>query len=134
MGTTCVSASWTGEKLHYIGTDSKGNQVNMGGKGISPGQMLLLGAAGCMGMDVVHVLRKKRQDITDVQIQVIGHQPDEYPKPFQVVEINFTVKGNNLKPKSVERAIELSKNTYCMVGQTLQTQVELKTSYTIESE
>ena len=133
MATTSVSANWTGEKLYYIGTDSKGNQVNMGGKNVSPGQMLLLGAAGCMGMDVVHVLRKKRQDITDVQVQVIGHQPDEYPKPFQVVEINFTVKGNNLKSNAVERAIELSKDTYCVVGQTLKNPVELKTSYTIES-
>ncbi|MDM8520348.1 OsmC family protein [Anaerolineales bacterium HSG6] len=133
MGKTTVSANWTGEKLYYIGTDTKGNQVSMGGRNVSPGQMLLLGAAGCMGMDVVHVLRKKRQDVTDVQVQVTGYQPDEYPKPYQTVEINFTIKGNDLKPNAVERAIELSKNTYCVVGQTLKNPVELKTSYTIES-
>ena len=74
---------------------------------------MLMGAAGCMGMDVVSVLKKKRQAVTSVAVQVTGHQPDDYPKPFQVVELAFTVKGENIKPAAVERAIELSRNIYC---------------------
>lgn len=132
MGTTNVSARWTGEDLNYVGTDSKGNQISMGGDNTSPSQMLLLGLAGCMGMDVVSVLQKKRQAITDVQVQVTGHQPDTYPKPYHTVEITFTVKGDNVDPKAVARAIELSSEKYCIVGQTLKREVEVKTSFAVE--
>ncbi|MBN1991446.1 MAG: OsmC family protein [Anaerolineae bacterium] len=132
MGTINVSASWTGKALHYVGTDSKGNQIQMGGENVSPTQMLLLGAAGCMGMDVVSVLQKKRQAVTGVEVQVTGHQPDEYPKPFHTIELTFIVKGNNVDPQAVARAIELSRDKYCIVGQTLQNKTELKTSFTVE--
>lgn len=132
MGTKQVSARWTGEGLHYVGTDSKGNEIGMGGNDPSPSEMLLMGAAGCMGMDIVSVLQKKRQAVESIDVQVTGHQPDDYPKPFQIVELAFTVKGNNVDPKAVERAIALSRDKYCIVGQTLQNVVELKTSFTVE--
>jgi putative redox protein len=131
MGTKKVSARWTGEGLNYVGTDSKGNQIPMGYDDISPSQMLLLGAAGCMGMDVASVLQKKRQPVTGIEVQVTGHQPDEYPKPFHTIELVFTIKGE-VDPKAVARAIELSRDKYCIVGQTLQKEAELKTSFTVE--
>ena len=131
MGTKKVSARWTGEGLNYVGVDSKGHQIPMGRDDISPSQMLLLGAAGCMGMDVASVLQKKRQSVTGIEVQVIGHQPDEYPKPFHTIELVFTIKGE-VDPKAVARAIELSRDKYCIVGQTLQQKAELKTSFTIE--
>lgn len=132
MGTKQVSARWTGEGLHYIGIDSKGNEIGMGGNDPSPSEMLLMGAAGCMGMDIVSVLQKKRQDVESIDVEVTGHQPDDYPKPFQIVELAFIVKGNNVDAKAVERAIALSRDKYCVVGQTLQNMVELKTSFTVE--
>ena len=133
MGTIKVSARWTGEGLNYVGADSKGNQIPMGSDNVSPSQMLLLGAAGCMGMDVASVLQKKRQPVTGIEVQVIGHQPDEYPKPFHTIELAFTVKGE-VDSKAVARAIELSRDKYCIVGQTLQQKAELKTSFTVEEE
>ena len=132
MGTKRVSARWTGEGLHYVGQDSKGNQILMGGDDPTPSELLLIGAAGCMGMDIASVLQKKRQAVSSIEVQVAGHQPDDYPKPFQVVEIAFTVKGDNVNPAAVERAIELSRDKYCVVGQTLQHAVQLRTSFKIE--
>ena len=132
MATKSVSAHWTGEELQYVGSDGKGNEVPMGGDHPSPSQLLLMGAAGCMGMDIVSILKKKRQAVTAVEVKVTGHQPDDYPKPFEVVELDFTVKGDNVDPKAVERAIELSRETYCIVGQTLKNTVELRTSFTVE--
>jgi len=132
MGTVKVSARWTGEELNYIGTDTKGNQILMGGNNVSPSQLMLLGAAGCMGMDIVSILQKKRQEVTGVEVQVTGYQPDEYPKPYHTVELAFTVRGESVDPAAVERAIELSRDKYCVVGQTLQHQVELKTSFRVE--
>lgn len=132
MGTKQVSARWTGEDLQYVGEDDRGNEVPMGGNHPSPSQLMLMGAAGCMGMDIVNILRKKRQEITAVEVKITGHQPDDYPKPFEVVELDFTVKGNDVNPTAVERAIELSRDIYCIVGQTLKNEVELKTSFTVE--
>jgi putative redox protein len=132
MSTIKVTARWTGEELNYMGTDAKGNQIPMGGPNVSPAQMLLLGAAGCMGMDIVNVLQKKQQPVTGIEVEVTGHQPDEYPKPFHTIELAFTIKGQ-VDTRAVERAIELSRDKYCVVGQTLQRQVDFKTSFKVEN-
>jgi putative redox protein len=132
MATKQVSAHWTGEKLNYVGVSSNGTEVSMGKDSTSPSELLLMGAAGCMGMDIVSILQKKRQAVTAVEVKVTGHQPDDYPKPFEIVELDFTVKGNDVNPKAVERAIELSREVYCIVGQTLKNEVELKTSFTVK--
>jgi putative redox protein len=131
MRTTQVSARWTGEALNFIGTDTKGNQIAMGGNDLSPGQMVLLGLAGCMGMDVVSILEKKRQKVATVQVQVTGYQQEEYPRPYQLAEIAFTITGDNVDSKAVARAIELSKEKYCVVGQTLQNEVKITTTFAI---
>jgi putative redox protein len=132
MSTKTVSARWTGEALNFVGADTKGRLVPMGGDDVSPGQLLLLALAGCTGMDVVSILQKKRQAITDVEVQVTGYQPDEYPKPYHTVEVKYIVIGDNLDPQAVERAIELSVSKYCIVSQTLQQEVKLQTSFEVE--
>ncbi len=133
MGIKNVSARWTGEALTYVGTDEKGNQIPMGGDNVSPSQLMLMGLAGCTGMDVVSILQKKRYNVREVEIQVIAHQPDQYPKPYHTIEIAFTVKGDNIDPKAVARALQLSTDKYCIVGQTLQKEAKIKTSFEIES-
>ena len=132
MGTSTISASWTGENLDFVGADHRGREVKMGKGHPSPGQLMLMGLAGCTGMDVISILKKKRQDITDVEVQVTGHNADTYPKPYEQVELKFIVKGQNLDPKAVERAIDLSENKYCVVGQTLKNKVQITTSFEIE--
>ncbi|MDX1521652.1 MAG: OsmC family protein [Anaerolineae bacterium] len=132
MGITNISARWTGEALHFMGVDSQGKEVRMGGKeGFPPTQMMLIGLAGCMGMDVLSILQKKRQDVTGVDVNVIAYNPDEYPKPYHTAEIEIKVQGSKVDPKAVARAIELSIDKYCVVGQTLQNKIELKTSFSI---
>jgi putative redox protein len=93
--------------------------------------MVLLGLAGCMGMDTIYVLQKKRLEVDAVDVTVIGEQPDDYPKPFTNVKISFTVSGKNLTEKAVERAISLSRDKYCVVGQTLANVVDVQTSFKI---
>ncbi len=134
MGTTNVSARWTGEKLNYVGVNKKGAEVPMGGDNPSPSQLMLIGLAGCTGMDVVSILQKKRQEITNVEVRVTGQNPDTYPKPYQTIELKFIVQGKNLDPKAVARAIQLSEEKYCVVGQTLQNKAEIKTAFEIEEQ
>jgi putative redox protein len=132
MNTVQVSARWTGQTLRFVGTDPRGNEVKMGGQeNLSPSHMLLLGLAGCTGMDVLSILQKKRQNVTDVEVQVTAQQPEEYPKPYQNIEINFTIRGENVDSKAVSRAIRLSETKYCIVNQTLQSDVKITTSFTI---
>jgi putative redox protein len=83
-------------------------------------------------MDVVSILQKKRLTVTDVEVQITAHQPDDYPKPYHTIEVKYIVKGNNIDPEAVERAIALSVEKYCIVSQTLQREVELKTSFEVE--
>lgn len=131
MEQKTITARWTGPDLEYEGTDSKGNTVKMGGGGPSPSEMVLLGFAGCMGMDVKAVLNKKRAAVASIDVTVVGHQPESYPKPYKIVEIEFDIRGSNVSPAAVERAIALSRDKYCIVGQTLQEPVTLKTSFNI---
>ena len=132
MGTSFISARWTGENLNFVGETPKGHQIEMGKGFASPSQLMLMGLAGCTGMDVVSILQKKRQKIDDIEIQVTAHNNDEYPKPYHTVELKFIVKGQDLDPKAVERAIKLSHDKYCLVGQTLQNPTEITTSFEIE--
>ena len=134
MATKQISAKWTGEALNFVGFDTNGNQIALGKNDTPPSQLLLIGLAGCTGMDVVSILQKKRQKVSDVEVMVIGHQPDTYPKPYHKIQVHYIVKGEDLDPKAVERAIKLSEEKYCIVSQTLQSDVEIKTSYRIEDE
>ena len=132
MGTSQITARWTGENLNFMGETPKGHQFEMGKGLATPSQLMLMGLAGCTGMDVVSILQKKRQKIDDVEVQVIAHNNDDYPKPYHTVELKFIVKGQDLDPKAVERAIHLSHDKYCVVGQTLQNETKITTSFEIK--
>lgn len=133
MGTTTVTARWLGPELEYEGTDTKGNVIKMGGSDVSPAQMVLLGLAGCMGMDIKAVLGKKRIDVDTIEVSVTGHQQDTYPKPYEVIDIHFKVVGPDVPEAAVERAVMLSHDKYCVVGQTLQNQATINASFEVST-
>jgi putative redox protein len=131
-----VHASWDGAD-GYTAENKAGATVLMGkgkdGKpGIGPMEMLLAGLAGCTGMDIVDILKKKRQIPTDFQIKVRGNQKtDSYPKVFTEFQVEYLLWGENLKPKDVEQAIQLSEEKYCSVGGTLSKSGAIHSSYKI---
>ena len=75
--------------------------------------MLLVGLAGCTGMDVLSILRKKRQDVTAYEVRVQGIRADAHPKVFVEISVEHLVTGHNISPTAVARAIELSEIRYC---------------------
>ena len=81
--------------------------------GFSPMEMLLVGLAGCTGMDVISILRKKRQDVTAYEVHVQGIRADEHPKVFVEISVEHIVTGHNIQPAALARAIELSETRYC---------------------
>lgn len=88
---------------------------DIGGRnlGARPMEMVLMGAGGCTSIDVVMILQKSRQDVTDCQVELTAERADDHPKVFTRIHFHFVVTGRNLKPEVVERAIKLSAEKYC---------------------
>ncbi len=80
-------------------------------------------------MDVISMLRKQRQDVVDCEIEVIAERVDSIPKVFTEIEMHYRVIGRNLNPKSVERAVRLSRETYCSVTRMLEATTEITTAF-----
>lgn len=116
----------------FIGKSSSGHIVVMdgpaegGGRNLGPRpmEMLLLGMGACSAYDVVSILRKSRQDITDCEAEITSKRADSDPKVFTEIHIYFVITGHNLKSEKVARAIKLSAEKYCsasiMLGVTAQ--------------
>ncbi len=88
----------------------------------TPMQYLLLATAGCTAFDVVAILKKKKQKIEDVEVEVNAERAETHPKVFTKMEIVYKIYGKNISKKAVEQAIKLSKEKYCsasiMIGKT----------------
>lgn len=111
---------WAGE-ASFIGETESSHAIvmdgppDMGGRNIGPRPMelLLLGTGGCTSFDVVHILKKSRQQITDCVAEIEAERATTDPKVFTRIHIHFIVSGKNLKAEQVERAVKLSAEKYC---------------------
>jgi putative redox protein len=138
MGTQTAKVDWKGG-IKFEGTSAFGHPLVMDGaikaggeeSGYKPNELLLFAVAGCTGIDVVRILQKQRQKLASLEIEVIAHQSDEYPKPFHTVEVKYTAKGENLDEKKLARAVELSEEKYCVVSQTLCAETKIVTRYEV---
>ena len=99
--------------------------------GFRPMELLLVGFGGCSGMDVISILRKKRQQVSGLEINVKGEKTEDYPKIYKEVHIEYIVKGKGIEKEAVERAISLSLDKYCSVGATLAKAGKITHSYKI---
>ena len=97
----------------------------------TPMEMLLLALGGCTGVDVISILRKQRQQITDYRIEVSGERREEHPRAYTRLFVKHIVRGRSVSREAVERAIELSDQKYCSVAATLRGTAEIITSYEI---
>lgn len=97
----------------------------------TPIELLLLAVGGCTGVDVISILKKKRQHVTDYRIEVSGERRDQFPRGFTRLFIKHIVRGRGITKQAVARAIELSETKYCSVAATLRGGVEIVTSYEI---
>lgn len=115
---------------HTIVTDSK-KEVGGSEDGVKPTELLMYAIAGCTGMDVVSLLKKMKQELTALEIEVTGHQNDDYPKPFHKIEVNYVFSGKDLDISKLERAVELSQDKYCVISQTIKGMAIIKTTVSI---
>jgi putative redox protein len=107
--------------MSFTATADSGFRLNMGAQpdvggdddGFRPMELVLLGLAGCTAMDVISILRKKRQHVTGFEVQAHAERAQEHPRVFTDITIKYIVEGINVDPEAVRRAIELSETKYC---------------------
>jgi putative redox protein len=104
------------------------------GAGPQPHRLLLEALAGCTAMDVISILRKKRQQVSGLSVEVQGSRADQHPRVYTRIEVLYRVRGQNVDPQAVARAIELSATRYCPVMAMLGKVAEVRTHYEIEEE
>jgi putative redox protein len=98
--------------------------------GPSPMQALAFGLAGCMAMDVVHILGKGRHDLRGLRADLKGERADDHPRRFTAIELHYTVTGA-VATDQVQRAIELSREKYCSVWQSLRQDIDFRITFKV---
>ena len=97
----------------------------------TPMELLLVALGGCTAVDVVSILKKKRQQVSDYRVEVRGERREEHPRAFKRIEVRHVVRGRGVSEAAVASAIELSETKYCSVAATLRPGVEIVTTYEI---
>jgi len=128
--------------LSFTGTADSGFEINLGASsavggdndGFRPMEMILTGLIGCTAMDVISILRKKRQQVTSFSVKGSAEQAADHPHVFTDIHIHYVVGGNDIDPKAIERAIELSRTRYCPAQAMLGQVVEMELTYEIAPE
>ncbi len=100
--------------------------------GTRPKELVLLALGGCTGSDVVSILRKKRARVDGFEVRMSAEQSDEHPQVYKSIHMEFILRGDDLKPADIERAIELSETKYCSVSAMLRGTVTITHAYRIE--
>jgi putative redox protein len=134
---------WTGlSGMTFLAETGSGHLVTMdgapegGGRNLAPRPMeiVLAGTGGCTAYDVVMILRKSNQDIHGCDVTLKSERAEKDPKVFTKIHFHFTVRGRNLKPSLVERAIKLSHDKYCSASIMLEKTAEMTHSFDIIDE
>lgn len=120
----------------FIGTTPSGHAQTVDTKGErksapTPMEMLLVAVAACTAVDVVSILEKKRQNITDYKSEITGTRRDEHPRAFVKFHIHHIIYGRDVSEQAVRQAIELSDTKYCSVAATVRPTAEITTSFEI---
>jgi putative redox protein len=100
----------------------------------SPVELLLLALGSCTAVDVISILKKKREQVTAYRVEVRGERRTEHPRSFTRMEVRHIVHGHDISEKALAQAIELSETKYCSVAATLRPTVEIISSYEIIEE
>lgn len=133
--TYTATVSYAGDEF-FIGTPPSGHAQVIDTNGDrkaapTPVEMLLVAVAGCTAADVISILLKKRQQVTDYRVDITGTRAEDHPRKFTAFHINHIVHGRSVSEKAVADAIELSDTKYCSVAATVRPTATITTSYEI---
>lgn len=130
-----ATVKWVGDET-FLGRSETGHNVVFDGNSANsaaptPMEMVLMSAGACSSVDVVSILEKSRQKITDCQVVLTGERADTVPKVFTKIHLHFEVTGFDVSEKHVERAVNLSADKYCSVALMLAKGVEVTHSFEV---
>lgn len=133
-----VRVKWV-EDVCFMGESETGHAVILDGApeaggrniGMRPMEMLLIGMGGCTSFDVVTILKKARQEISNCVAEIDATRADEVPKVFTKIHVHFVVTGKSLNPIQVERAVRLSAEKYCSASIMLGKSVDITHDFEI---
>jgi putative redox protein len=97
----------------------------------SPVELLLVALGSCTAVDVIEILKKKREEVTDYRVEIEGDRRDEHPRSYKLIRVHHIVKGHKVSAKAVAHAVELSETKYCSVAATLRPAAEILSSFEI---
>ncbi len=128
---------WTGPGLRLLGDVEDGPAIVVDSKGgtygthtgLTPMELVLLGLAGCTAMDVISIMAKKRQPLTNLQVKVEAELAEEYPKVFTKIRVEYIAYGHELDEQALISAIKLSEESYCSVQGMLKEVAEISSTY-----
>ena len=125
-----------GENDFFIGISPGGHASIMETNGVrasaaTPIELLLIAVGGCMASDVVDILRKKQEKLTDYKIEVTGERRNDFPRSFKSIKLHHILTGERLSDSAVKQAIELSDSKYCSVAATLRPTADVSVTYEI---
>src|SRR5664279_4893555 len=131
--------TWSGEGMSFLAETGSNHAVLMdgapeaGGRNLAPRpmEMLLAGTGGCTAFDIVMILKKGRHAITGCEVNLTAVRADTDPKVFTRIHFHFRVSGKQLKPETVARAIELSKDKFCSASIMLGKKAEITHDFEI---
>lgn len=115
-----AQVKWVGEERFLGLTDSNNTVVMDAQKGEksapSPMEMVLMGVGGCSSVDVISILKKSRQNVSDCRVDIQAERADAVPAVYTKIHLHFVVTGKNIKEAQVKRAVDLSADKYCSVS------------------
>ncbi len=128
--------------MRFTGTTEEGYSLTMDadpegggeGRGFRPIKLILVGLGGCTGMEIIWLLKRQRQEVTGLEMNVTGTRRKKDPQYYEAVQIEYVIRGRNLRESAVKRAIELSDQKYCSVRGIFRQEVKVTTRYRIEQE
>jgi putative redox protein len=127
-GMTFAGEAGSGHRLTMDAAEHAGGEDH----GFLPMELLIVGLAGCTAMDVIGILRKKRQHVTGYEVQVRGERAEDHPMVFVEVTVEHIVTGHDVQPAAVARAVELSETKYCGASATLSKTAKVTHTFRIE--
>ncbi len=140
--TSEAKVTWVGPGLRLVGeaggpaivVDHAMPDEDREDSGPHPMQLVLIGLCGCTGMDVISILKKKRQSLTGLEVRATAERAEDRPRVYTEIHLEFVVTGEDVDPHAVERSIELSQTKYCSASAMLRKTAEITTSYRIVNE
>lgn len=139
MAVKTASITLQGGDLRFVARSGSGHALvlddSRSDTGMRPAELIPIAVAGCTAMDVISILRKKRQAVSSYEVRASGEQEDAHPNAFTRIDVVHVIEGEAIDVEAVRRAIELSATKYCAVGATLSTgTTEIHHAYVVRGE